>query len=60
MTRLARWIQGIHMQCTKCSSIREGVIMLHTDDETGLTVGISVECSRCHKVMMNWGIVNVL
>ena len=60
MTRLARWIQGVHMQCSTCNGIQEGIIMLHNDDATGLTVGISIECSHCHKPMMKWGITDVL
>lgn len=55
MIRLARWVQGVRMHCDKCGKVQEGMIIVHNDDQTGLTVGLTVECTGCHKTLATWG-----
>lgn len=47
------------MECSHCGGPQSGVIMVHNDDETGLTTGITIECSKCHKTLANWGVTDV-
>lgn len=53
MTVLARWVQGIHMNCPKCG-IKQGMINIHNNDQSGLTEAIVIECTGCHGVLARW------
>lgn len=47
MTDLHRAIQGIHIRCPRCECLKTGAIVIHNDDETGITLDISVVCLDC-------------
>jgi len=52
MTKLHRYIQGIHIKFPKCLVLRQGILVIGNDDATGITCAISVECSVCQSEMM--------
>jgi uncharacterized protein (UPF0212 family) len=49
MTKVTRWVTGIHRQCPTCGKIQEGVLMIHNNDVTGLTEKLTLDCYHCHK-----------
>ena len=51
---LHRWIQGIRMFCYKCQSDQQGMLVIENDPKTGLTVGLSVECTKCKSELVDW------
>jgi len=54
MSQLARWVQGIHMNCSKCGKVQQGMIIITTEDVYGLMIALHIECVACKNVMMRW------
>lgn len=54
MSDLTKAVQGIHGHCPKCECVMTGWIVIHNDDNTGYTTGISVVCDTCGTPMMEF------